>query len=160
MIASVILLVIALGVIPLFVRSVTLNQEGRLASIATSIASSELERLMDSPFNGPELTLGPSQSEILVEEYQAEQGGDWELATNYTEEDGYAFHRIVRIRQFGLGALSATSGTATTLDEAERLPEGTPENQVQVKEIVVQVESGPFAGGSAKQVTLRVLKTI
>ncbi len=157
LLASVMLLIIALGIVPLFVRSVGLNSEGRLASVSTALASDEIERLMGVPFNGPEMSILPGSTERLVDQYQAEPRGEWVDAGAWGG-GGFSFHRIVRVRQFSFGALNGTADAV--LDAAEALDGSTLPGLVQMKEIVVQVQSGTFIGGASRAVTLRVLRGV
>ena len=73
-------------------------------------------------------------------------------------DDGFTYHRIVRVRQYGLVAI-----TDGVLDETEAISgtvsASTP-GLVQLKEILVQVESGKVPGSARRAVTLRSLKAI
>jgi hypothetical protein len=68
---------------------------------------------------------------------------------------------MTRVRQFNM---SAISNVDLEFEEDERLPGGTPASQVQIKEIVVRVNTGrpTFLSlmGRQKAVTLRVLKSV
>lgn len=156
LIASVLLLVIALGVVPLFVRAIGLNQEGQAASEISVIASSELERMNELPWNSPDLTVPDGESEVLVEQYQLEPRGEWKAKADVNPDDGYHYHRILRLRQFGYGALDDGK-----LADEERLPGGTePAALIQLKEFLIQVESGKRPGAARRAVTMRLLRSI
>lgn len=156
LIASVLLLVIALGVIPLFVRAIGLNQEGQASSQISVIASSELERLNQLPWDAPELTIPGSDLEVVLEQYQLEPAGEWKPAADVDPDDGFHFHRILRLRQFGFGALDDGK-----LAEEERLAGDTvPAALVQLKEVLIQVESGKRPGAARRAVTMRLMRTI
>lgn len=156
LIASVLLLVIALGVVPLFVRAIGLNQEGQAASQISVIASSELERLNQLPWDAPDLTVPDGQTEVLLEQYQLEPRGEWKAKADVNPDDGFHFHRILRLRQFGFGALDDGK-----LADEERLPGGTePEALIQLKEVLIQVESGKRPGAARRAVTMRLMRSI
>ncbi len=158
LIASVILLLIALGIVPLFIRATGQNQEGRFASVASSIASSELERLLGVPFNAPDMTVPVGDVEILREQYQLEMSGEWIDLDDWTPEDGFVFHRIIRVRQFALGALA--DGILNRAESINGSVSDLTPGLVQIKEILVQVESGSFPGASSKQVSLRSIRGV
>lgn len=157
-IAAVMFLAVAVGILPLFVRAVGLNHEGRLATFAAHYAASEIERLAALPFDAPELTIAEADVENEIEQYQALPNGPWVDDTEWSGEQGFTYHRIVRVRQFGLAALSDG-----VLDRSEALSgsisASTP-GLVQLKEILVQVESGKVPGAARRSVTLRYLKAI
>lgn len=156
LIASVLLLVIALGVVPLFVRAIGLNQEGQAASQISVIASSELERMNQLRWDAPELTIPDGEAEVLLEQYQLEPAGEWKDEADVDPDDGFHFHRILRLRQFGFGALDDGR-----LAEEERLPGGTePEALIQLKEVLIQVESGRRPGADRRRVTMRLMRSI
>lgn len=157
LLASVMLLIIALGIVPMFVRSVGLNAEGRMASVSTSLAADEIERLVGMPFDGPEMTIPPGSFERVVDQYQLEPRGDWIDESAYTG-GGFAYHRIVRIRQFNFNALN--DKLDQVLEEAEALDGDALASLVQMKEIVVQVQSGNFVGGNSRAVTLRYVRGV
>lgn len=158
LIASVLLLMIALGIIPLFVRAVGMNQEGRSASMVAAAASSEVERLKAAAFNSPVMTIPAGEDEILFEQWQSEARGEWIDEGTWIPGDGFAFHMTTRIRQFSLFSLGDNQ-----LDEAELISGDVGFSDpalVQLKEIVVHVESGNFPGSVSKEITLRSLRSI
>ena len=156
LIASVLLLVIALGILPLFVRAIGLNTEGRTGGQVALIGASELERLNALPWNAPELTIPAGAPEASVEQYQLVPQGEWMDETEVNPDDGFHFHRILRVRQFGLGALADGK-----LERSEAIPGGTTASGlIQIKEIVVQVESGKVPGADRRSVTMRLIRGV
>ena len=70
----------------------------------------------------------------------------------------FTYHRVVRIRQFGLDALS--DGVLQEAEAISGTASATTPGLVQLKEIVVQVESGKVPGSARRSVTLRYIKAI
>lgn len=158
LIAGLIFLVVTVGILPLFVRAVGLTTEGRLGTLVSHYAASEIERLSGLPFDAPDLSVSVGDVETRREEYQLEPHGVWLDASELDEDEGFTYHRIVRVRQYGLVALGdgvLERSEAISGEVAESSP-----GLVQLKEIVVQVESGKVPGAARRSVTIRSLKAI
>lgn len=158
LIAGLIFLVVTVGILPLFMRAIGLTTEGRLATLVSHYAASEIERLSALPFDAPDLTIASGDTETRREEFQLEPNGPWVDVSELNPDDGFTYHRIIRVRQYGLVAI-----TDGVLDETEAISgavsASTP-GLVQLKEILVQVESGKVPGSARRAVTLRSLKAI
>ncbi len=152
MIASAILLIVSIGVLPLFTRSITNNVQGRLATEAVNDARSELERLMQLDFNSPELTLPDGQPTLERKEYWDQNSHRWLDGTSIPDDQNETL-RTVRIRQFNKDAF-----LDRRVDDAEALPGGSPVGQVQIKEIVVRVMSASQLDAPGKAMTLRIYR--
>jgi prepilin-type N-terminal cleavage/methylation domain-containing protein len=155
LIAAGILLVVALGVLPIFAQAIVNNRAGADYTQATNYAKSELERLYALPFSNPLLQVVGDETERVQYFSLAQQKWiDGEAPT----ADPPLWTRTTTIRQYGLGGLVDLDKDGTTDDP---LPGGTPDTFVHVKEIEVRVESGRSGGplGAGKRITLRVYKS-
>lgn len=155
LIASGILLVVALGVLPIFAQAIVNNRAGADYTQATNFAKSELERLYALPFSSFELQVEGEETERVQYFSLAQQ--IW-IDGEAPPADPPLWTRTTTIRQYGLGGLVDLDKDGT-LDDP--LPGGTPDTFVHVKEIEVRVESGRSGGplGAGKRITLRVYKS-
>ncbi len=156
LIASGILLVVALGVLPLFAQAIVNNRAGADYTQATNYAKSELERLYALPFSSPELAVTTGDQTERVQ-YFSQYQKKW-IAGAAPTADPPLWTRTTTIRQYSLGGIVDLDKDGT-LDGP--LSAGTPETFVHVKEIEVRVESGRSGGplGAGKRITLRVQKS-
>lgn len=158
LVAAVILLVILLGVIPLFLHSMSNRQSGLESTAVGSYARTRAETLLELPFDHPELTVPAGSDELEVVEYLPL--GDREWTTDGAAAADAAWVRTTHVRQFGSGDLldGDTDGDGDSLDQP--LPGGTNPRSIQLKEIEVAVtsnrEAGPLEAG--EEITVRVLK--
>lgn len=158
LIAAVILLVVLLGIVPLFLRASVNRQAGRESTSAGSFARSRAEALLQLPFEHQAVSVPAGQGALEVVEYLVPGSREWR------EDDGAAddaeWVRTTRVEQFGTADLldGDTDGDGDALDTP--LPGGTNPRSVQLKQIEVAVTSprdaGPF--GAAEELTVRVLK--
>lgn len=154
LIAAGILLMVALGVLPIFAQAIVNNRAGADYTQATNIAKSELERLYSLPFRSPELEVEGTATERI--DYFSLGQQKW-IAGPAPTADPALWTRTTTIRQYGVeGILDLNKDGA--LDPA--LPEGTDPGRIHVKEIEILVESGsgnsPLGGG--KRIVLRTYK--
>jgi prepilin-type N-terminal cleavage/methylation domain-containing protein len=158
LVASVILLVILLGIIPLFLRSMSNRQSGLESTAVGSYARTRAETLLELPFDHPQLTVPAGGDELEVVEYLPL--GDREWTTDAGAADDAAWVRTTHVRQFGSGDLldGDTDGDGDSLDRP--LPGGTNPRSIQIKEIEVAVTSNRAAGAlqAGEELTVRVLK--
>lgn len=155
LIASGILLVVALGVLPIFAQAIVNNRAGADYTQSTNIAKSELERLYALPFSNPDLEVHGDQTERV--DYFSLNQKIW-IAGEAPAADPPLWTRTTIVRQYGVGGVVDLDKNGA-LDPP--LPEGTPETFIHVKEIEVRVESGRGGGplGAGKRITLRVYKS-
>lgn len=156
LIASGILLVVALGVLPIFAQAIVNNRGGADYTTATNIAKSELERLYSLPFSSPDLRV--VGDETVRSQYFSTAQKKWIDGEIQTEDDDSAlWTRTTTIRQYGLGGVVDIDKDGE-LDPP--LPGGTAETFVHVKEIEIQVVNGRDGGplGAGKRITLRTYK--
>lgn len=171
LIATGVMLVIALSVLPLLLRSVANNTRGGEATQAASFAGAQLDALLQMPFDRGPMVLADTTAETVMVETQTlaadvsvpelmveppdARWQDGDVADTETMQ----WRRTTRVRQFGLTDLEPDPGTGlTSLDQP--LPGGTAAQFVHLKEVEVRIESGREAGalGAGQDLTIRVLK--
>ena len=155
LIAAALLLLITIGVLPMFTKSITNNLEGRKSTEATNQARSEVERLYQLTFNHPDLAVPAGQTESMREELFSEQQQQWIDIGSWNASDSEVYRRIVRVRQYGVDALLDQQ-----LDPTEALNGSTPATLVHFKEIEVEVRTAGQLGVNRKTVTLRMYKSV
>jgi type II secretory pathway pseudopilin PulG len=158
LLAAVLLLIMALGVLPMFTQSLSNNRQGKLASDATNEARSELERLTQLGFDTVDLTVPAGDTELESVSYFSQDKRRWILDSAYNDAtDGFRlFTRTTTVRQYNFSALDDDD----LLESSEALDGGAPRNDVHFKEILVQVEANGLRAGPNKRVTLRTVKTV
>ena len=149
LIASLILLFVALGIIPLFTMAAQSNLQGSENTKAANYARERLEQLWQMPFNDPYLTI-TAGTERAHTDYYDETQGKW-LPLSGEPPAGTLWTRHTEIRQFAVDDLEAP----ITAEQAAADPV-----RVQLKEITVHIDTrrggGPFGGG--KNITVRAFK--
>jgi type II secretory pathway pseudopilin PulG len=158
LIAAAILLIIALGLLPLFSRSISDNVSGNDASQATNGGRTELEELLLVPFNNDRMTVpgGAAMAETKDSWASglADKTGDTDEGW-WTDPAGHGtvlWSRTSQVRQYTISDLA--DGTLDT-----PLPGGTQSTYIHLKELTVTVEN-PKKNlfGNGQGITLRVLK--
>jgi len=160
LVAAVILLIISLGLIPLFSRSIGNNLTGNDALQSTNFGRAELEQAIQLPFNNQSLTV-PAGNTVgsTIESWtqgSTSVGDDkegWTAGASPSGRGTVLWTRTTRVRQYGISDIQDGR-----LDNA--LAGGTQPIFVHLKEIEVQLDSdrqgGPLT--PARPLTLRVLK--
>lgn len=152
MVAAAILLVIALGLIPLYTRSIRSNVEGFDYTQVANSARSRADEFFQLPFNSSRLTVPNGETELCVEDFYSHGEHRWiELAQcgDKPSGDTALFTRTTTVRQFGIGDMTTPIlGSVPTPDE------------VHLKEITVSVEGSrtPVIGGG-KVIAVRLFKS-
>jgi len=149
-IASLLLLMIAVAVLPMFTEAAASNETGREYTDVANFARSRAEELTQLQFNAEPLTI-TAGTERLHEEYYSATSRKWLAGTTAVAPDRALWLRRTRIHQY-----EATDRNLTT-----PLAAGTDALRIQVKEILVEVR-GASAGslfGPAKSITVRTIKT-
>ncbi len=161
LIAGLILLFIALGLIPLFARSLRDNMAGNDSTQASNHGRARLEEFQQIPFNNQSLSLAPASTQTAVDESWAQgnvtQVGDADEGWWPDAPSGHGsllWSRQTVIRQYGITDLD--DGTLS-----DPLPGGTEPVFVHLKEVEVRLESerqpgNPLGGG--RVVTFRMIK--
>lgn len=153
LIAAALLLIVALGILPLFTRSIISNQSGLDATQVSNLARSRLEEYSQLPFNDPQLTVPGGSTELVVAEHFSEQDKEWKDSTDPAGDDHAIFTRTTTVRQYSID-LETTTGLSAPLDG------NAPPLAVQLKEIEVAI-LGRAGGvlGPQKQLTARIFKS-
>lgn len=154
LIAAALLLIVSVGILPMFTRSITNNLQGKQATEATNLARSELERMIQLPSDAADLTL-LSGTELVRNEKWSKNSLQWYDVGSFPTGEIDAFERTVTVRQFGMGALADG-----LLDSSELLDASSDPQLVHLKEIEVEVVAPPSGMSPGKQVTLRVFKAL
>jgi len=151
LIAAGILLVLAIGILPLFIRSMISNEGGSDYTQITNAAKTKAEEFYQLPFDAEPLQV-TAGTERVFEEYFSQRDEIWRDGTEgdaATDGDLALFLRTTTIRQFNINDL------LTPLDSS------APPATVQIREVTVNARStrtgGPF--GPGKRNVVRVLKS-
>ncbi len=154
LIAAALLLIIALGVLPLFTQAMVSNTAGNESTQVSNFARSRLEEYQQLPLNGASLTVPIGSTELTVEDYYSFADEAWKSGPE-PAGDPARWSRTTVVRQYGVSALD--DGILTP-DEA--LDGGTEESFVHFKEVEVTVRGGRAGGvlGPSKAIILRLLK--
>jgi prepilin-type N-terminal cleavage/methylation domain-containing protein len=160
LIALAILAVVAVGVLPLFAKSMTNNVEGNQLTEVTNRSRLHVESLLSLPFDSPQLEVPAGETELETRQLYSANDERWYEEDTFPNDQVPVYSRITRVRQFSVSAIS--EGDAE-LEDDEALTGGTDPSAVHLKEIEVRVNSGPPSTlnlmGTRKTVTLRVLKS-
>ena len=154
LIASALLMVVTLGLLPLYVRSIGDNAAGAESTRLTNFARSRIEEYSQLDFNSPELTIDTGSAKV-VSDYYSHYYREWRDGTP-PAADPPAFVRTVTVRQY-----NATALQDLRLDPAEALPNGTGNSFVHLKEVVVVIQGTRQLAllGPAQRITLRIVKS-
>lgn len=172
LIASVLFLVVALGVLPLFQRAIRTNTAGQNSTDVANVARSQVERYMQIDYNSPLLTVPAGQTELVLDDYFDRATEQWIVGAPPQPTDA-DWLRTTTVRYYNVAAVRESSGTGLTadpgddletgiIDPAEALDGGTAPIDVHFKEIEVQVV-GTLAGGGilgpSKRIVARALRS-
>jgi type II secretory pathway pseudopilin PulG len=158
LIAAGIFLIIAVGLLPLFVQSIRNNLSGRDATDVSNMAKSRVEELFQLPFDSPRLDLPAGATELWVSDFYvkttAGYGGEgfWTTAAPASGQVA-PWARATRVRQF---SIDRESGQLS-----DPLDGSTDQKFVHLKEIRVELHSrrslgNPFGGG--RELVLQAMK--
>lgn len=149
-IASLLMLMIAVSVLPMFTEAAASNETGREYTDVSNFARSRAEEFVQLPFNAEPVTV-TAGTERIHEEYFSATSRKWLAGTTPTAPDRALWLRRTTVRQF--------EAKDTTL--ATPLPAGTDLLRIHVKEVQVEVRGASVGSlfGPAKSITIRALKT-
>jgi len=156
LIGSAFLIVIVLGVLAMFTQAVVSNEAGAASMEVTNLARSQLEQLLESPFNSGTLVLD-SGSENVTDSYYSQYLHQWVEGEAPTDgSDNALWMATTTVRQYNNSAWDDG-----VLDPLEALSATTPTAFVHFKEIQVMVEGGNQPGmlGPPRRITLRSLRS-
>jgi Tfp pilus assembly protein PilV len=163
LIAALLFLVVVIGVLPLFLSSITNNVAGNDYLNATNFARSDAEQFRKLPPSDPSLTIAGGGTTRVTEDYYARDPsqtsvGQW-VATPAAAAAGQEvlWKRTATARQYSAEAL--TDGTLST-DEA--LDGSYDPTKIYFKEVQVQLSSQRQTAslGPGRQLTFRVFKLV
>jgi Tfp pilus assembly protein PilV len=145
LIAAAILLILAIGMIPLFARSMINNALGNDYTQATAHGLTNLEKVWKEPINNVELNLTTGSS-LQRSQYvrKALQSGspvtdqDWSYTA--TSAVPVVWTRTTKVQIFPIGALADGQ-----LTDSEALPAGTPQGSWALMRVTSLVDSGKLS---------------
>jgi type II secretory pathway pseudopilin PulG len=150
LIAALLLLIITLGILPLFTNAMRSNEAGREYTQVTNYARSRAEELFQLPMTATALTLTAGTSKV-TSEYYSKKDKVWKTGTlaSVPSGDTALWLRTSTIRQYNIADLN-TPLAATA-----------PAESVHVKEIEVAVTGTRTSNtlGPTKSLTVRLLKS-
>lgn len=160
LIASLFLLGISLGLLPIFTRSVVDNASGNESTQVSNLGRSAIEEFRQLPFNSPRLTIDAG-SEKVFDEYYSYADRTWKAGLAPTDgSDPALWERTVTVRQYSATDLRDVDESPGVLDPGEALPAGTDSSFIHIKEIELDVRAfRPGVLGGGKRVVLRILKS-
>ena len=147
LIATLLLFLIVMGLIPLFARSAVNNAMGADATQISNQAKSQLDRVLNSGFNGNALTVPAGATEGVTVEYW-DPDREAFTTTVPTNLSTVRWRRTTRVRQYSMSALDDGVITPSGLD-SDALAGDIDASFVSLKEVEVVVESFPGRTGSA-----------
>jgi len=164
LVAAAILLIIALGLLPVFSRAINDNVTGNDATQATNGSRTQLEELLQLPFNNERMVVTAGKTETETKDFYTRAkadagtdtyqiGSDGEGWTTTTTDRGpVLWNRTTTVQQYGITDLN-DGKLDTPLDGS------TQANFVHLKQIQVQVENPKKdLFGNGQGITLTVIK--
>ena len=151
LVATAILFIVAARTVPLFTRAMISNQQGSDLNRVANFAGDRAEEFKQYPFGSEPLTVAPSTTKQVYNEYFSQEDDRWLPGTEATAPSGKTplWSRTTTIRYYNVNDLE------TPLDN------GAPPGSIQIKEIVVAVEGIREAGsplGPSKKIAVRLYK--
>ena len=160
LVAVLIMVAIALGVLPLFTRSIRQNREGANYMNLTNVARSTLESYMQLGFDDPRLAVPVGENALERHEYWDEGDSTWKpMADAETLPAGknVRWQRTIEVQQFSAGDFVDNGQLDNPLDG------GFSPEFVQLKVVRVFVRPrwrADFAFGRPTPVALEIVKAI
>jgi type II secretory pathway pseudopilin PulG len=155
LIASLIFLVIAVGILPLFAASTRNTADGREATEVSNFGRSAVEDLMQASFSDARLTVPSGSTVLTTNQYYSKATQTWITGTPSTADPALWMRRI-KVRQYNVNDM--TDGVLNNpLNGSADL------GQVHIKEIEAEVwharADTSIAFGSPQHFTVRMLKS-
>lgn len=153
LIAAAILLLVVLGLVPLFHRSMLYSASGREATAITNQSLSTVEEYYQLPFNNRDLDLAAAGGNLVTQEFWNAETRVWEdTASDATRESIPNRTRTTTVRQYSLNSLGDG-----VLDPADSLAGGANAREIHFKETeILLVSEGD--NGLGGRIQLRRLK--
>ena len=139
LIASFMLLLVVLGLVPLIAQSIRSNETAEETSDLVRAAQLEMEGLVQLPFNHSALTVASGES--MTSTAAIFPTVSYEL-DDPLHTQNHPVDSTVTIRHFNIAAIDDG-----VLDENDALEAGMPANLVHFKQIVLEVERDEYAWG-------------
>jgi len=155
LVASVLLVTVLLGIVPLFMRSIQNNSAGNDQSQLSNYSKSEVEELIQLDFDHPRLTIPAGQTEVSSSEYWSRQDKEWKLGAPPSGKAPWI--RTTLVRQFNISGIDKDV-TNFDFSKAVALDGGAALGSVHLKEIVVVVSSNPDSLGPSRRIVVRTFK--
>lgn len=159
LVASFFLLVVLLGVLPVFTRSMVTNQMAYDNTRAAAFARSEIENYMQAPFNDPGGTpvmdLPVGQSELETDEYFDPVTHTW-VTGPPPPGTSYLWSRNIKVRQFHISAIDNGE-----LEDTEALAGGAHADNVHLKQVLIEIQRGNESSilGPPRTITLNTFRS-
>ncbi len=169
-----ILLLVLIGLLPIFTRAVVHNVAGHEATVVTNHGGTQLENLYQLTFNNWEVGVEAGSVRQTIDFWGT--GNEDELGDEYWLADPSGqlatWQRTTEVRQLSINGVN-DNNLDGILDEIVGLedldhdgyfdnaqPAGTTPNAIHLKElrVVIQSQRNPFGAGSPTELTLRSLK--
>jgi len=164
LIAAAILLIIALGLLPVFSRAINDNVTGNDATQATNGSRTELEELLQLPFNNQRVVVAAGQTKTETKDFYTRAKADastgaYEIGdategwtADATGRGPVLWNRTTTVQQYGITDLN-DGKLDTPLDGS------TQANFVHLKQIQVQIDNPKKdLFGNGQGITLTVIK--
>lgn len=159
LVASFFLLVVLLGVLPIFTRSIVTNQMSYDNTRAAAFARSEMENYIQAPFDDPTGTpvmdVPASGTELVTEQYYDTATHTWITGTPPVGTS-YEWTRKVTVRQYHISAIDDGE-----LDVGEALGGDAHPANVHLKQVLIEIERGGTSSllGPARTITLNTFRS-
>jgi type II secretory pathway pseudopilin PulG len=158
LIAAAIILIIAIGLIPLFTRAMANNVAGADSTFVSTSGQSGIERVFAIPFTNPELTMpGPAATATVpvVENFTQDPKQLGNVDSGWGGTTGLPlWTRSTTVRQYNV----TSSLSDNTLDVTDAQPGSTDPTFVHLKEIEVQLTSARVGVLAGKILTLHYFR--
>jgi type II secretory pathway pseudopilin PulG len=171
LVAAGLLLVVLVGLLPLFMRSIMENVEGRESTQVSNHGRSELEIFKQLRFNNPELDI-TAGTETVVQRYWSlgdpDYVGDEEWVDTVPAGEFGLWDRTTTVRQYGINGvidndLDGIIDQIIGLEDADYdgqldnpLPGGTLPGAIHLKEVDVQVQTEAERAIAGEPVDIRM----
>jgi Tfp pilus assembly protein PilV len=146
LVSALLLMVIALGVLPIFLQATASNESGREYMMVSNFARSRAEQYSQLAFNSPVLT-PTAGTQLVVVDYYSFKTRAW--VSPLPAGDTAMWTRTTTVRQFSIS------------DMATPLPASAPPETVHLKQIEVDIRGQRLGSivGSGKRATVVVMRS-
>ena len=162
LIAATLLLVISLGILPLFTRAAISNKQGDDSTEVANLNRATVEEFAQLAFNSPALTVDAGVEKVVQQKFLVHSERWVDLAAPDTPADPAIWYRTTTVRQYGWDAVQSVplDPELLTVDPALERPAGSPSADIVLKEIIVEIERPQKTSiFGAPELSLRVFKT-